>query len=51
LPISCRTETLTFNLAQSGFTKVTQVREFDLFEDSSRLAVEGTPISVNIIAE
>ncbi|MEX1108563.1 MAG: methyltransferase domain-containing protein [Dongiaceae bacterium] len=44
-------ETLTFHLAQAGFTKVTQVREFDLFEDSSRLAVEGTPISVNIIAE
>ncbi|MEX0808201.1 MAG: methyltransferase domain-containing protein [Dongiaceae bacterium] len=44
-------ETLTFHLAQAGFAKVTRVREFDLFDDSSRLAVEGTPISVNIIAE
>lgn len=38
-------------LWQAGFREIRQVRAWDLFDDTTRLAVEGVPISLNIEAQ
>jgi hypothetical protein len=38
-------------LAQAGFTKMTKVHDFGIFNDSSRLEVEGNRISLNAIVQ
>lgn len=38
-------------LARAGFTKVMRVHDFGLFEDYSKLEVEGKRISLNLIVE
>lgn len=37
-------------LGQAGFKHMNRVKEFGLFEDASRVAVAGVPISLNVIA-
>lgn len=44
-------DTMAQFLAQAGFTKITRVHDFGLFEDYSKLEVEGKRISLNIIVE
>jgi predicted SAM-dependent methyltransferase len=44
-------DTLAMFLAQAGFTRITRVHDFGLFEDYSRLEVEGKRISINLIVE
>ena len=43
-------DTLAIYLQQAGFRECTQVMEFGLFDDCSRMQILGTPISVNMIA-
>jgi predicted SAM-dependent methyltransferase len=43
-------ETLGRYLQQAGFAKIMRVAEFDLFEDSSRLRLGPTLISLNMMA-
>jgi len=43
-------ETLTRYLANAGFKKVKRVEEFDLFDDSSKLRLGPTLISLNVVA-
>lgn len=44
-------ETLARFLAEAGFTRITRVHDFGLFDDYSRLEVEGQRISLNIVVE
>jgi predicted SAM-dependent methyltransferase len=37
-------------LNQAGFSKITQVKEFGLFNDTSTMKVGGVPISLNVTA-
>lgn len=38
-------------LAQAGFSKITRVHDFGLFDDYSKLEVEGKRISLNLVVE
>lgn len=42
-------EILAAYLKQAGFSKMQQVKQFDLFTDSSTNTVAGVPISLNVI--
>lgn len=41
---------LRAHLTRAGFTGIERVANFDLFEDTSKLVLYGTPISLNMIA-
>ncbi len=43
-------DTLALYLQQAGFRECTQVIDFELFDDCSKMQILGTPISVNMIA-
>jgi len=43
-------EFLTIFLGQAGFTRISRVKEFGLFHDSSELLFRGVSISLNMIA-
>ena len=43
-------ETLSRKLRRAGFVDVTRVAEFDLFDDTSRMRLGPTMISLNVIA-
>ena len=43
-------EILNSFLTEAGFQKVLKVKYFSIFDDASRLCLEGIPISVNVIA-
>jgi len=43
-------ELLTNFVSNAGFTNITRVDEFGLFNDTSNFKYAGTPISINIIA-
>ena len=38
-------------LAQAGFKKIQRVKDFGLFNDTSKMVFKGVPISVNVEAE
>lgn len=38
-------------LVQTGYTDVKKVKEFNLFDDTSKMVFKGVPISLNMIAE
>src|SRR5260221_6665066 len=43
-------DSLSAHLTTAGFNKVMRVRDFDLFDDSSRLTLGPVPISLNVQA-
>lgn len=44
-------EFLAFFLLKSGFMNIRRVKSFDIFDDTSKTALFGIPISLNVIAE
>lgn len=43
-------EFLTYYLQLSGFSNMSRVADFGLFQDTSRMRVKGIPISLNMVA-